>query len=143
MATKITALTTAASAQSTQAYVIVSGATNKQITASVMQKGMVFYQEATAVATATIANLPLCDIQDFVVKVVVNGSAAAGGLVTNIGVGGDAAFYGTQTVSARGIFWPSNVSARNFAAASGAVVAACPGASAGTVVIVGVEFIKR
>ena len=143
MATKISALVTAASAQSTQRYVIVSGDTNKQITTSVAQRGHIFYQEATAVATATIANLPGCDILGFRVRAVVNGSAGAGGMVTNIGVGADATFYGTQTVSARGLYFPTDVSARNLTNASGAVVAACPGASAGSVVVVGVQFLKR
>ena len=143
MSSRITALATAASAQSSMVMVAVSGSTNKNISVSALQKGQVFYLEATAVATATIAMLPSCDIQDFVVKVPIGSSAAAAGCAVNIGIGTDATRFGTITTSGRGMYWPTNVSAAALVNASGAVVAAAPSATVASVFIVGVEYIRR
>jgi hypothetical protein len=139
---KISALASAASAQAAQVFPLVSAGANKQITQRTLFQNGAFYQEATALATATVAFLPTSGIMDLYAKVIVNGSATDGGMVVNVGVGADATYFGTITVSARGIYRLTNVSARNLANASGAVVAAAPGASAASNVVVGVGYVR-
>src|SRR5690349_13902280 len=90
---KISALTAAASADGNQAHVIVSGSTNKKITQATMRKGVACYVEGTCRATATVAVLPLCNIFDMYIKVLVGSSANAGGSNVNIGIGTRAQYF--------------------------------------------------
>ena len=142
---KITAMTSAASAQASTLYPIVSGGNaNKSITQHTMLKslGIPQYVEATAVGTATAAFLPASSIMDLYVKAIANSSGGDGGTVVNVGIGTDATYFGTITVSAKGLHRITNVSARNLQSVSGAVVAACPSATAASIFVVGVGYVR-
>ena len=154
MATKITALVTAASAAAGMRTVVVSGSTNKQIWfgrgggGDGLLGGVVFATEATvaASATANIAVLASCDVIDFYVRALVGSSAAAAGTVVQIGVAADQVRFGSITVSAVGLYRPavvagaSALSMRNF---TGTITAVAPTATAAAVFMVGAQYVKR
>lgn len=144
---KISAFDALTSVQQSTVFPAADGNNTRRVYASALRSylgpNLCVYQEATALTTSTVADIPLCDIVDLYAKVIVNGSANDGGMVVNIGIGTDATRFGTISVSARGLYRLTNVSARMLAGASGAVVAAAPGASAASNVIAGVGYFKR
>lgn len=103
-------------------------------------------QEATVGSnvTAQVAFLPTTsNIARIAVKVLVNGSAAAGGVRVNVGNSGARNFFGTITVSAAGLYEFTAVSAVNLTGVSGRVEMVCSGASAATNCIGVVQYYKR
>jgi hypothetical protein len=103
-------------------------------------------QEATvgAATTARVAFLPsTSNIASLKVKVLVGGSAGAGGLEINAGITGNKTFFGTLVVSAAGFYEFTNVSARNLTGVSGAIEMVASGASAATNCIGVVQYYQR
>lgn len=102
-------------------------------------------QEATVVnATGQVAFLPsTSNIVGFALKVLVGGSAAAGGLNVLIGDAADHRRFGKISVSATGLFEATNVSALVLTGVSGQVQMICSGASAGTNTIGIVRYYQR
>jgi len=105
------------------------------------------YVETTALTTTQVALMPSqsANIHDLYVKVLANSSGGAGGTAINFGIAGDATFYGTITVSAVGFHRlnATQVSARNLANASGAVLVAAPTASAASNFVAGVGYLQN
>ena len=102
-------------------------------------------QETTVTnATARVAFLPTTsNIAALKVKVLVGGSAAAGGLNVYAGIAGNKSFFGKITVSALGFYEFTAVSARNLTGVSGGVEMVCSGASANTNCIGVVTYYQR
>lgn len=102
-------------------------------------------QEATVTnATAQVAFLPTTsNIASFGVKVIVGGSAAAGGLNIIAGIAGNRSFFGKLSVSANGLYAFTAVSSRNLTGVSGGVEMVCSGASANTNCIGVVTYYQR
>jgi hypothetical protein len=148
---KISALTAAASANSAQIHVVVSGGTNKRVTTQQMLVGLgvAQYVEGTCRATATIATLPPCNIFDMYVKVLARSSGGAGGTEIKVGFGAAIDSFATINVSGNGqIYRPDTNTASNYnditllQGASGAVVAAAPTASANANFVVGIGYFR-
>ena len=145
---KITAFASAASAQASTVYPVVSGGNaNKIITQHTMLQslGVPQYVEGTCRATATVAVLPRCNIFDIYTRILIGSSVAAGGSIVNVGVGTNAIFY--TTIPTSGIsFVRTSVNAfenpNSLIGASGAVVAAAPTASAGASFVVGIGYFR-
>ena len=149
---KISAFASAASAQASTLYPVVSGGnTNKSITQHTMLQtlGIPQYVEVTCLATTTIANLPAdSNIFDIYVRCIQRSSGAAGGTTVNIGRAGAAAYFGEIVVSAKGI-WRQESNIGNsilgdneLIKTSGAVVAAAPTATAAANFAVGIGYFR-
>ena len=107
---------------------------------------MLVAQEGTvaAAATAQIGFLPsTSNIAGFFIKVLVGGSAAAGGIRVNVGNNDAKNFFGTISVSAPGIHEFSTVSAARLTGASGAILMNASAVSAATNIIGGVRYYQR
>ena len=103
-------------------------------------------QEGTVAgaATAQVAFLPsTSNISRLAIKVLVNGSAAAGGVRVNAGTSDAKNFFGTISVSAPGIHEFSTVSAARLTGASGAILMNASAVSAATNIIGGVRYYQR
>ena len=102
-------------------------------------------QESTVTnATAQIAFLPTTsNIAEIGVKILVNGSAADGGVRVNVGNSDSRNYFGTITVSAGGIYAFTAVSAVRLTGVSGRVEMVCSGASANTNAIGFVKYYQR
>ena len=150
---KITAFASAASAQASTVYPVVSGGNaNKIITQhTVLQSlGVPQYVEGTCRATATVAVLPPnSTIFDIYVKALVESSVGAGGTNIEIGRIDSKAYFGEILVSANQFYRmagyssfqaPTNIN--RFQRTSGAVVAAAPTASACASFVVGIGYFR-
>ena len=102
-------------------------------------------QETTVTnATVQVARLPTTsNIGELAVKVLVGGSAAAGGLNILAGDSDDHRRFGKISVSAVGIYRFAQVSARAFTGVSGRVEMVASGASGGTNCIGIVQYYQR
>lgn len=153
MATKISALVTAASGAAGQRVVVVSGNTNKQLWlgnnggGSGLFGGLLFATEATVAASATtnVVALTSADLTGFYVRAMPGSSGGAGGSIVQIGVATDQTRLGTVTTSGIGFYdlvFPNMSAAamRNF---TGTITAVAPSATAASVFMVGAYFLKR
>lgn len=103
-------------------------------------------QESTVAgaATAQVAFLPsTSNVAGFKIKVLVGGSAAAGGIRVNVGNSDSKNYFGTISVSAVGIYSFTAVSAVRTTGVSGRVEMVASGASANTNIIGVVQYYKR
>lgn len=102
-------------------------------------------QEATVTnATVQVAFLPsTSNIVSLGVKVLVGGSAGAGGLNVAVGDSNDHLRFAKIGVSAVGLYEFTNVSALRLAAVSGRVEMIASGASAGTNIVGFVKYFQR
>lgn len=107
---------------------------------------MLVAQETTVASNTTVqvAFLPTTsNIAAIKVKMLVNGSAAAGGVRINAGNSDARNFFGTITVSALGMYEFTAVSAVRLTGVSGRVEMVASGASAGTNIIGTVLYYQR
>lgn len=147
-ARKLSAYASAASAQASTLYPVVSGGNaNKTITQHTMLQslGIPQYVEATCRATATVAFLPLSSIFDVYVKVLVASSALAGGSNVNVGIGTQAQRFGEIETSGSNFYRLTNALAGvggSFINVSGAIVAAAPTATAASSFVVGIGYFR-
>lgn len=147
---KITAFTSAASAQASTIYPIVSGGNaNKIVTQHTMLKslGIPQYVEGTCQTTTTVANLPSnSTIFDIYVKALVGSSAGAGGAQVDVGAGTAIGFYASIITSGQTLARPAggdwNTITR-LQLTSGAVIASrAAGVSAGANFVVGIGYFR-
>lgn len=102
-------------------------------------------QEATVTnATTQVAFLPTTsNIVGLGIKVIVNGSAATGGVNVLVGNSDDHRRFGKLSVSAVGLYEFTNVSAVMLAAVSGRIEMVASGASAATNIVGFVKYFQR